>query len=295
VVVLSSSSGWHESRLRRSFQVRGCEVGRCSLADIHFCTQTVTGFRGGDMDESLPNAVVVRGISAGSFEQITRRLDILHALEAAGVVVANSARTIERTVDKGMTTHLLARAGVATPPAVTTESESYAREVVMDELAAGHRLVAKPLFGSQGRGLVLLERVDQLPDAVDCQGVWHLQRFVDRSEKWIDWRVLVCESRAVARMTRRSSDWVTNRARGADCMPSSDDDDIVEMAIRAAEVCGCWYAGVDLVRDDQQRPWVLEVNGVPAWQGVQAASGVDVAEVFAERLLSSLNAAPQEV
>jgi len=284
--------------MRRALASRHCSVERASLADIHFSTRTETGFSGAGLNDTLPDAVVLRGIAAGSFEQITRRLDILHALESAGVLVVNSSRSIERTVDKGMTAHLLARSGIATPPSYTTESESYAREIVAEELGCGHRLVVKPLFGSQGKGLMRLDHADQLPAAADCQGVWHLQRFVDRkvnaNSQWVDWRVLVCDSKVVATMTRQSADWITNRAQGADCKASDNDDDIVELAIRAAQVCACWHAGVDLVRDDQHRPWVLEVNGVPAWQGVQAASGVDIADALAERLLKRLHKVRRE-
>ena len=70
----------------------------------------------------LPDAVHVRTLSAGSFEAITKRLGVLHALAKLGVVVWNDARAIERCVDKSMTSFLLARAGVPTPPTWTMES-----------------------------------------------------------------------------------------------------------------------------------------------------------------------------
>lgn len=290
VVVLAGSGGWHEKQLVQALSAQGCSVARGSLADIDLTTDTETGFSGLQLESDLPDAVIVRGVAAGSFEEITRRLDVLHALELAGVFVANSARTIERTVDKGMTSHLLGRRGVATPQALTTESHARAQAFVRSQLADGHRLVAKPLFGSQGRGLVLIEHIDQLPDAEQLDGVWHLQQFVEREKKWFDWRVFVCRSQIVTRMTRHSAHWITNRAQGAQCDVSRDDDDIIETALCAVDALGCWYAGVDLVRDDNQRAQVLEVNGVPAWQGVAAVTGIDVAEQLAINLLSELQA-----
>lgn len=289
VVVLSGAGGWHERRLSTALTSRGCRLGRGSLSDIDLTTSTATGFSGLNLDAELPDAVIVRGINAGSFEEITRRLDVLHALEFAGVKVINNARSIERSVDKGMTSHLLGRAGIATPLALTSESAQRARAFTTAQLAAGHRLVAKPLFGSQGKGLVLIEDIDQLPSAEDSHGVWHLQQFVERSEQWFDWRVLVCKSSLVSRMTRRSQHWITNRAQGAECQASSNDDDIVATAIQAADVLGCWYAGVDLVRDEMQKPMVLEVNGVPAWQGVEAVENINVAERLTDALLAELN------
>ncbi len=288
VLVLSGAGGWHEQQLKAALTAAGCEVTGGSLTDIDLCANSATGFRGLGFEAELPHAVFVRGVAAGSFEQVTRRLDLLHAFEMSGIRVVNTARTIERTVDKGMTSFLLHRHGVATPAALTTESRARAREFTETQLASGHRLVAKPLFGSQGRGLVLVERIDQLPQSEQVAGVWHLQQFVERSQKWFDWRVFVCRSKVITRMTRHSPHWITNRARGAQCQRSDDDDDVVETALRATEALGCWYAGVDLVRDDSHRPQVLEVNGVPAWRGVATVTGVDVAKALAINLVTEL-------
>src|SRR5437660_5749968 len=100
----------------------------------------------------LPDAVMVRSMSGGTFEAVTMRLGVLHALRELGVLVWNDARAIERCVDKSMTSFLLARAGIPTPPTWATESHEAARAIVRRETARGP-LVLKPLFGSQGKGL----------------------------------------------------------------------------------------------------------------------------------------------
>ena len=104
----------------------------------------------------------MRTLSAGSFEAITKRLGVLHALAKLGVVVWNDARAIERCVDKSMTSFLLARAGVPTPPTWTMESAEAARALVEREAPRGP-LVLKPLFGAQGKGLRLIRRPEDLP------------------------------------------------------------------------------------------------------------------------------------
>ena len=131
----------------------------------------------------LPDALLVRGVAGGSLEQITRRLGVLHALRDLGVPVYNDARAIERSVDKSMTSLLLRAAGVPTPPTWATESTAQARRIVMREAAAGHALVLKPLFGSQGKGLQRVGCVDgalvPLPDLGKGLGhVAYLQRYV---------------------------------------------------------------------------------------------------------------------
>ena len=76
-----------------------------------------------DFEDALPEAVFVRGVAAGTFEEVTLRLDVLHALGEMSVQVINSARVIERTVDKTMTSHLLNRCRVPAVPAWTFTSK----------------------------------------------------------------------------------------------------------------------------------------------------------------------------
>src|SRR4029079_1336825 len=129
--------------------------GRCvDLADCHVdTTQAWHGLVIPGFGRELPDAALVRGIAGGSFEQVTKRLGVLHALRELGVPVYNDARAIERSVDKSMTSLLLHAAGVPTPPTWAMESAAAAQQLVTRESAAGRSLVLKPLFGSQGQGL----------------------------------------------------------------------------------------------------------------------------------------------
>src|SRR6202007_1298930 len=110
-----------------------------------------------------PDAVFVRSIEAGTFEQVTLRLSGLHALRELGVPVYNDARAIERSVDKSMTTFLLRRHGIPTLPTWVTERGSVARGALMRDAARRKELVVKPLFGSQGKGLQRLAAGSAIP------------------------------------------------------------------------------------------------------------------------------------
>ena len=77
------------------------------LASIAFDTDRPDGLAIPGFEQGLPDAVLVRSIAAGSFEAVTRRLGVLHALGRLSVPVWNSAQAIERCVDKSMTTFLL--------------------------------------------------------------------------------------------------------------------------------------------------------------------------------------------
>jgi RimK family alpha-L-glutamate ligase len=238
---------------------------------------------------ALPDGVFVRNIPGGSFEQVTFRLDTLHALQQSGVLVYNDARSIERTVDKAMTSFRLARAGVATPATWVCESDQEAREIMRREMASGYKVVLKPLFGSRGKGLCLLETPEDLPLPSDCNGVYYLQRYIPTlASSGRDWRVMVVGGRAVGAMERRSTGWVTNRAQGGECLPADASGEIGRLAERATGAVGARYAGVDIIRHRNGHCAVLEVNGIPAWKGLQHVCSVDIADELAGDLLRCL-------
>lgn len=152
VAIMADETGWHTSRLRKAFRARGVDARCIDLADCRIDTQWAPhGLILPGFGRTLPDAVFVRGIAGGSFEQVTLRLGILHALRECGVPVYNDARAIERSVDKSMTSFLLHRHGIPTPHAWAGESVACAQRMLMREAAAGRQLVLKPLFGSQER------------------------------------------------------------------------------------------------------------------------------------------------
>jgi RimK family alpha-L-glutamate ligase len=282
IAILTDEPGWHGRELRRAFRRRGLESRYASLSD---CGVDVEGARAGvrlpGFERQLPAAAFVRGISAGTFEQVTLRLSVLHALRELGVPVYNDARSIERSVDKAMTTFLLRRHGIPTLPTWVTERASVARNVLMRETSQGHELVAKPLFGSQGKGLQRLAAGSDVPGAAAVNGVWYLQRFLDSGAgNWHDWRVLVAGGRPIAAMLRRGRGWVTNVARGASVEPVPAEGELAELAVAASAAIGTDYAGVDLMRDAGGRWVVIEVNSVPAWQGLQAVVPFSIADAL---------------
>lgn len=291
IAVVTDDPGWHGRELRRALAAQGYGCRFLSLTDCRLEPGTVPmdvllpGFA-----RDLPVAVFVRGVPGGSLEQVILRLDILHALQGLGIPVMNPPRSIEYTVDKAMTSLLLGRAGIASPPTWVCETPEQARAILRRETASGHRLVGKPLFGSQGEGLCLLDAGSSLDGLATLSGgIYYLQRYIDRGETdWSDIRVFVVGERALAAMTRRGSHWITNRAQGARCEVLPLDAELERIACAAARAVGADYAGVDLMRDRAGRLQVIEVNGIPAWWGLQQATGVAVADHLVAALLTKL-------
>jgi len=281
---------WHARRLTRAFAARGAEAVCVSLRECGYCTDSGHGLILPGFYAMLPDGAFLRQISAGSFEQVTMRLGVLHALRALGVAVYNDARTAERCVDKSMTSFLLHRHGVPTPATWAVESPQHAAAIVAAEARPGRPLVLKPLFGSQGRGLRLVETVEGLPAAEEIDGVFYLQRYVaGPSAGWRDWRVFVVGDRAVAAMIRHGVEWRTNAARGARCEGTAATGGIAELALAAARAVGAGYAGVDIIADAQGQLQVLEVNSMPAWKSLQQVSDGDIAAALAEDFLARLS------
>lgn len=295
VAIMTDETGWHTRQLLRALRERGCsgrciDLARCRIATTHAWHGLVLPGLGTE----LPDAVLVRGIAGGSFEQVTKRLGVLHALREFGVPVYNDARAIERSVDKSMTSVLLHAAGVPTPPTWAMESPALAQQLVTRESAAGHALVLKPLFGSQGEGLQRVGCVDgahvALPPLDGAYGgLAYLQRFVAaQGVPGHDYRVLVVGGTARAAMRRVSEHWVHNVARGARCELQSLSlgigPELARLAEAAARALDMDYAGVDLIPTGGGAQ-VLEVNGVAAWQGLQRVTPFDIARALVHDLL----------
>ncbi len=265
---------------------RGTSVVVTSLPRCAFDTALPSGIDIPGFDGTLPDAVFVRSISAGTLEQITFRLGLLHALRESGVRVWNDARAIERCVDKSMTTFLLQQAGIPTPHTRTMEGNTPAINYVSD---ANHSLIFKPLFGSQGKGLLRVDRVGDLPAPEAADNIYYLQDFVPPTgEGFEDWRVIATRSRIIAAMGRKAGTWITNVHQGGAPVPCQPTPEMRELAAAALAAVDADYAGVDLIRGPDGRLLVLEVNSNPSWRGLQSVSDVDVAEAIVEDFLAAV-------
>jgi tetrahydromethanopterin:alpha-L-glutamate ligase len=285
VAIFAEDPDWHCRRLVAAFRHHGAEIVVESLRNCRF--HIAGGTAEIDipaLDGRLPDIAFVRSIPNGSFEQVTFRLSLLHALGAIGVRTVNDARTIERCVDKSMTSFLLARLGIPTPDTLVTEMADAAQSWRTGQQTD---IVAKPLFGAQGRGLVRLDRTAPLPDPAETlNGVLYLQHYVGRDSEWRDFRVFVVGDTAIAAMARRGASWITNVARGGSCEPAAVAGRLGELAAAASRAVGAEYCGVDLIETAQGALVVLEVNSMPAWKGLQGVAEIDIADRIASHVVA---------
>jgi RimK family alpha-L-glutamate ligase len=287
--ILGARSGWHENRLAKALRERGVET---VVAPI---TALAAGVADGDKDRLAAGgvrlddcgAVIVRAIPGGSLEQVIFRVDALHRLARLGVRVMNSPRCVERTVDKYFTSTLLEDAGLPTPRTRVCER-------LDDALVAFHALggdvVIKPLFGSEGRGIVRVSDPDlayRTCRALELtRSVFYLQEFVPHGGR--DIRAFVVGGRLVAAMTRRATGWKTNVSQGARAEPVVLSAALERLSVQAAALLEADYAGVDLLCPDDGRVLVIEVNGIPGWRGLQQTTEIDVAGAIAEHAIAAV-------
>jgi len=305
IAILSARSGWHTDELCRALTDRGhaghvlpyeglvarlgdlsrpvarAEDDEAGAAPV-LAAARLTNARRSLLDA---DAVLARIIPAGSLEQIIYRVDALHWIERRGVVVMNSPRAIERTVDKFYTDSLLRDAGLPTPETVVCDS--------LDEAMAAVRsmgdVVIKPIFGSMGHGLVRVTDPDLayrvLRPLEQMKAVFYVQRALDHGGR--DWRVFVVGGEAIGAIERQAppGEWRSNVSRGGSARRIDVSPERARLAVRAAAAVGAAYAGVDLLPSRDGGVFVLEVNGIPGWQGLQQTTRLDVAGAIVDHLV----------
>jgi ribosomal protein S6--L-glutamate ligase len=271
IALLSSGSGWHVRDLERAATVLGHHATpvdfRRLTAGVAARPDALAGF----------DAVVVRTMPPGSLEQVVFRMDLLHRVEARGVAVVNPPRAIEVCVDKYLATAKLQGAGLTVPPTIVCQQADAAMEV-FEQL--GGDVIVKPLFGSEGRGMIRATDADMawrtFHTLERLQAVLYVQKYIAHPG-W-DLRIFVLGGKVVAAMRRYANGgWRTNVAQGgrAECVSVSETE--ARLALRAAAAVGAPVAGVDLLPGPNGEWYILEVNAVPGWRALAPVARVDVA------------------
>lgn len=285
LTVLASGHGWHVQDLHRAAEKMGVGLQTALFQDLHLEISTESG----PFEEKIyvgPHrlddqaAVLVRMMPPGGLERVVFRMDALHRLQERGVPVVNPPRTVEMAVDKALSLARLAAAGLPVP-------RTWVGELPQDALIAfeqlGGDVVCKPIFGSEGRGLVRLQQKEMAwrvaHGLAQLGSVIYFQEFMENDGS--DLRVMVLNGQVLAAMRRTASplDWRTNVAQGAKAeMLRQVPHDVAELALKVAKVMGGVILGVDLMRSRTNGRWhLLEVNAVPGWRALGAVTGVDIA------------------
>jgi ribosomal protein S6--L-glutamate ligase len=206
-------------------------------------------------------------------------LAVVRQFENAGVFTSASSQGIARSRDKLESLQIMARANIPIPrTAVVARPEALFAAVAA---VGGLPVVIKLIRGTQGQGVILANYLTTisavLKRAKELRQQAILQEFIAEAEGG-DQRVIVVGNRCVAAMARQAAagEFRSNLHRGGSASAIRLDAATESLALRAAQAHGLAVAGVDLIRS-RRGSLVLEVNSSPGLEGIEKATGSDVA------------------
>lgn len=211
---------------------------------------------------------------------------VVRQFEMMGVYTLNESVAITRSRDKLRALQLLSRKGIGMPVSGVANSPGDTSDLL--QLVKGTPVVIKLLEGTQGVGVVLAETRQAAESVIEAfRGLdanFMLQEFIAEA-KGADIRCFVIGERVVAAMKRqgKEGEFRSNLHRGGSAELVKLTPEERSTAVRAAKIMGLSVAGVDLLRANHG-PVVMEVNSSPGLEGIEKATGKDVAGMIIKHI-----------
>ncbi|HKK14113.1 MAG TPA: 30S ribosomal protein S6--L-glutamate ligase [Gammaproteobacteria bacterium] len=277
IAILSRKSSLYSTRRmveagkQRGHEVRVIDTLRCYMnitshkPEIHYKGEVLTGF----------DAVIPRIGASITFYGAA----VLRQFEMMGVFPVNESVAISRARDKLRSLQLLSRAGIGLPVTGFAHSPDDVQDLI--KMVGGAPLVIKLLEGTQGIGVVLAETRKAAESVVEAfmglKANILVQEFI-KEAGGSDIRCFVVNGKVVAAMMRtaKEGEFRSNLHRGGTAELIKITPEERSTAVRAAQVIGLNVAGVDILRSNHG-PVVMEVNSSPGLEGIEGATGKDVA------------------
>lgn len=276
VMLARNANLYSHKRLKQAAEDRGHTL---DIVDTLKCYMNIASHRPEVFykGEKLPNydAVIPRIGASITFYGLA----VLRQFEMMGVFPLNESVAIGRSRDKLRSLQILAREGVGLPVTTFAHDPNQTEEVV--KLAGGAPLVIKLLEGTQGIGVVLADTDRSAKSVIEAfrgaQVNILVQEFI-KEAGGEDIRALVVGGKVVAAMRRKGAEgeFRSNLHRGGTASTIKITPEERSTAIRSAKRMGLNVAGVDMLRSNHG-PVVMEVNSSPGLEGVENATGIDVA------------------
>ncbi len=282
--ILSDSHDWHSEQINFFLKKNNCAVIKLNFEEmlIKLKNNKFT-FLNNKKIRKL-NGVWVRYINSGSIEEITTKLTILHLLEEMGIYIHNSAKIIEKTVDKVRTTGLLELYKLKSPETFVSFG-NYLKKFPTDKK---YKYLLKPIFGSQGKGILLISDPKKSKNIIANGNVYYLQRFLESNEKeFSDFRILVSNHRVISVMKRSSKHFITNVYQGARTQKISLKKKLEKISIKVSKIFNLGYGGID-IKLHKKSYYVIEVNGIPSWKGIQKIEKKNISEILVKDFLKKI-------
>ncbi len=276
VMLARNPSLYSHRRIVEAARGRGHEIDVINTLHVHMnITSNRPLLRHGGRTLPTYDAVIPRiGASVTNYG-----LAVLRQFEMQGVFPLNESVSIGRSRDKLRALQILARAGVGLPTTAFAHGPRKAEEVVAE--VGGAPVIIKLLEGTQGMGVILAETKASATSIIEAFSAANVNILVQeyiRESAGTDVRALVVGGEVVAAMKRtsRKGDFRSNLHRGGEASPVALTEEERITALRSVEAMGLNVAGVDMLRSSRGT-LVLEVNPTPGFEGMEGATGIDVA------------------
>lgn len=219
------------------------------------------------------------------------------ALTSLNVRLFNRHESIRVCDDKAETVLALAKENIPVPDTTfgalcySNEDEIKIESAKMIGEKLGYPVIVKESYGSMGKGVYKADTEEELFAVMNTLKLKpHLfQKYLGK-EKGEDTRVIVIGGKAVCAMKRKNSeDFRSNVARGGSCTPLSLEGEYIALAERVAKVLALDYCGVDILTGDDDKPYICEVNSNAFFEGIEIATGVNVAKKYAEYVINEIS------
>jgi ribosomal protein S6--L-glutamate ligase len=207
---------------------------------------------------------------------------VVRQFEMMKVFTATESQALVRSRDKLRSLQILSRAGLGLPKTVFSNYSKDVSEVV--DAVGGAPLVIKLLEGTQGLGVVLADNKNSAESILEAfnglQARVIVQEFI-KEAGGADIRVFIVDGIVVGAMKRqgKEGEFRSNLHRGGSANIIELTDEEENAALRAAKAMGLGIAGVDLLQS-ARGPLILEVNSSPGLEGIESATGKDIASVI---------------
>jgi len=228
------------------------------------------------------NAVIPRiGASATFYGSA-----VVRQFEMMKIFTAVESQALVRSRDKLRTLQILARAGLGIPKTAFAASPKDKDIDSLIENIGGAPCVVKLLEGTQGIGVILAENQKAAKSVIEAflklEAHMLVQEFIAEANG-ADLRVFVVDGQVVGAMKRQAKDgeFRSNLHRGGSSMVVQLSSEERAAAVKSAKKLGLGIAGVDLLQS-KRGPLVMEVNSSPGLEGIEGATGVDIASKIIE-------------
>ena len=290
LIILTDKNGWHCKQLELSAEKKGFDVSVEDLTNLSLHIEKNKYYVLDSKNQRISfSNIFIRHIPGGSLEEIVSYLNILRSLKMNGCNVINTAPQIEKTVDKSLTSLILRDNDINTPDTWIFRGDKHLYEKV-DKLLKKNILIYKPLFGSQGENIVKIKNIDDLKKIKNRTNIYYLQKFIETKPSH-DYRVLIIsniKNRKIYSMARYGKTFINNVSAGGECTPIALGKEIIEKSIQVSKLFQIPFCGIDLIKE-REKIYVIEINSVPAWKGLQSITKDNISESITDILFKSID------